>query len=144
ETQQLPDLVLPRKNQTIAGVIVDAAGKPLAGVRMTWMATGPHATSELVPPGVTDAEGRFRLEGLPRGRISVMADLYDPEGPPARPYYHVDRDVESGTQDLRLVLDVPSRETGTVVGKPAPEFAVRNWLRRGAVPAGRGFAVADY
>jgi hypothetical protein len=66
----------------IQGRIVDSGtGKPLAEVRL-------HSEGYLVPQAVTDANGRYRLEGFPLGELALEV------APP------------SGTRDFPVVLNV--------------------------------------
>lgn len=51
----------------LAGVVRDDAGRPLAEAQVLVARTGGSA--------VTDAEGRFAIRGLPRGRYRVVASL---------------------------------------------------------------------
>ncbi len=59
---------------TIAGVVLDSLGKPVANATVR-VAGGAPATT-------TDAEGKFRLEGVPAGeaRVQVIGDGYRPLG----------------------------------------------------------------
>lgn len=57
----LPPLRLGAGGGALAGQVTDPAGLPLAGVKVT--ALGPAGA----PAAETDAEGRWRLEGLPAG-----------------------------------------------------------------------------
>jgi len=68
----------PAAPGAIAGRITDADGKPLEGVAVqaARRQTGPVATTPLLPygqPAVTDADGRYRIAGLPSGNILVVA-----------------------------------------------------------------------
>lgn len=46
---------------TVKGIVVDTDGRPVAGVRVYPMQTGP------TPFSVTDVQGRFELVGVPAG-----------------------------------------------------------------------------
>jgi RNA polymerase sigma factor (sigma-70 family) len=150
ETKALPDLVLPRAAESVAGIVVDPAGRPLADVEVRasprWPGRGPVVTSpESV---VTAADGRFHITGLPRGPVELTAELYTAgeEAAPTRLYPPQPVPAQAGQQDLRIVLAVRPRQYAAeaVVRKPAPAFAVRRWLGRADAPAGRGFEGRDY
>lgn len=62
----------------IAGRITDAEGKPLEGVAVqaARRQAGPVATTPTTPfgqPALTDADGRYRIVGLPPGNFIVLA-----------------------------------------------------------------------
>ena len=59
---------------TIAGVVVDSVGKPVTGATVRVVSGSPST--------VTDAQGLFRLTGVPAGdaRVQVSADGYAPLG----------------------------------------------------------------
>ncbi|MDZ7630928.1 MAG: carboxypeptidase regulatory-like domain-containing protein [Gemmatimonadaceae bacterium] len=59
---------------TIAGVVIDSLGKPVANATVR-VANGSPSTT-------TDAQGQFRLEGVPAGdaRVQVTGDGYTPLG----------------------------------------------------------------
>jgi hypothetical protein len=68
KTHDIGAVALQRTGAVVAGRIVDAAGKPLAGVKVfnDGDASRPLATT-------TDAAGRFRLEGFFDGPVYVFA-----------------------------------------------------------------------
>jgi hypothetical protein len=55
--------------RTIAGVVVDASGEPVAGVTL---AARPGDGSATLSSAVSDAEGRFLLRGLVAGAMQVV------------------------------------------------------------------------
>lgn len=59
---------------TIAGVVLDSLGKPVANAAVRSASGSPSTT--------TDADGKFRLEGVPAGnaRVQVTGDGYTPLG----------------------------------------------------------------
>jgi protocatechuate 3,4-dioxygenase beta subunit/tetratricopeptide (TPR) repeat protein len=65
-----PDLALRRSRalRSVAGRVVDRAGEPVAGVLVFQSGDGPRPTRS-----VTDAQGRFRVEGILDGRAFLFA-----------------------------------------------------------------------
>lgn len=69
----LPAGLLAQERGTIAGRVTDqATGQPMAGVQVTVQATGQRV--------VTDAQGQYRITGVPAGRHPVSAALIGREG----------------------------------------------------------------
>jgi hypothetical protein len=103
-TQRLADLVLPA-SLSVAGIVVDEAGRPLADVRVGVVAgQGDNLLRPL--PVVTARDGRFCLEGLPGGPVELEAERFvaqQPAAPAAGPWQARLR-VEAGRRDLRIVL----------------------------------------
>jgi hypothetical protein len=67
---------------TITGVLKDAAGKPVAGVRVGAIAVPESpadvgSASAMVSLAATDESGRYRLESIPPGRYYVAAGRVD-------------------------------------------------------------------
>jgi protocatechuate 3,4-dioxygenase beta subunit len=61
--------------ETLSGEVVDAQGSPVAGA-LVWTDLVVHVAEhplELSRRAVSDADGRFRLEGLPAGPLQVVA-----------------------------------------------------------------------
>ena len=150
-THRLPEIVLPRADQSLAGVVVDPRGKPLAGVQVfaSPVRGGGIEQSVRVSGGqvVTDREGRFRITGLPRGRVRLSAYLT----PPAASLDRTIRttaslQVEAGRRDVQVVLQGPQTEgpVEAATGKPAPEFPVGRWAGRDPAPAATSFRRADF
>jgi RNA polymerase sigma factor (sigma-70 family) len=103
----------------VGGTARDAGGKPLAEVSIA-----PRLLDEYVADvrGKTDADGRFRLEGLPAAGLSL--EFYG-KGLIRKqaPVEAVDRD------DLAVLLEHAGSLAGTVVdgrtGRPIPQFRIR-------------------
>src|SRR5262249_7401291 len=106
--------------KTVEGVVRDAAtGRPLAGITVdTQAGYSSHVVS------VTDAEGRYRLSGVPKQRVYLLG-ASPPEGSPyllggARPA------DTPGLQPVRADLTlargvlVTGRLTERATGKPVP------------------------
>ncbi|MHC5062615.1 MAG: sigma-70 family RNA polymerase sigma factor [Planctomycetota bacterium] len=76
-----PDLVLPTDevHAEISGQALDSRGEPVAGVRLylgrlTFETAVPGGTYDRVAPGastVTQADGKFRFQGVPRQGVSL-------------------------------------------------------------------------
>ncbi|MEE8105744.1 MAG: carboxypeptidase regulatory-like domain-containing protein [Planctomycetota bacterium] len=57
------------RGSVVKGTVCDASGNAVAGVRVTW--TQPEFSGLLAPAGtVSDANGRFKLEHVPAGRVA--------------------------------------------------------------------------
>jgi len=61
------DIVLAPLTAGLKGVVRDAANKPVAGIRVYSPDSGNEETA------TTDAQGRFELNGLPAGEVTVIA-----------------------------------------------------------------------
>lgn len=118
-------LVKPRPKKTfkteaaeteLAGVVVDANGKPLAGVDVdvwTW-----HPGNETT----TDGEGRFRLSGLDR-LSGVEVEFSKPGYSPS-----LYPNQKTGTQDWTIVLTNDTYRQGQVLdpaGNPVADALIR-------------------
>jgi hypothetical protein len=68
QTRVVDPLVLRRSDLAIEGRVVDSAGIPLEGARVVNVGDAPKRVQS-----TTDAEGRFRLEGLYEGKAYVLA-----------------------------------------------------------------------
>lgn len=101
-------------NAEISGRILNEEGKPVRGAQV-WADVGPGAR----PEDNTDRGGRFRLQGLPTGRLIRVSAHYPGYG-------HTSfRDVRTGQQDLELFIFPQGYEW---YGKPAPPLVVQKWF----------------
>ncbi|HEY3451869.1 MAG TPA: carboxypeptidase regulatory-like domain-containing protein [Myxococcales bacterium] len=101
---------------TIAGRVVDSAGKPVAGASIAVRPDGSAAPES--PAGASRADGSFELHGLSGNRFAVSAAA--PQGRAER------AGVAPGTKDLVLALGSGDLE-GKVVGdrgEPVTDFVV--------------------
>jgi protocatechuate 3,4-dioxygenase beta subunit len=126
-TPERRDLVLVLRDASIEGVVVDSAGKPVAGAVIDSMpdheGVADQAWQDLLSLESTeearsDAQGRFRLAPLVDGRHRLAA-----KWPDEHDIYLRDHDVVAavGAKDVRLVLDPNGDVHGRVVtsaGKP--------------------------
>lgn len=67
---EIPDLKLRRAvgRREVAGRVVDSAGRPISGVEVFQSGDGPKRTQ-----GLTDADGRFRVVGIPKAPALLFA-----------------------------------------------------------------------
>jgi hypothetical protein len=84
---------------TVSGVLKDAEGRPLAGIRIAAIARTESLDDAIMSPSmsslaVTDEEGRYKLENIPPGRYFIAAGRLD-----VQTYY-------PGTSDLANAKDV--------------------------------------
>jgi hypothetical protein len=119
----LPDRVLRVAEQVISGIVTDQAGFPVAGVAVVYVGETLRRTE-------TDAAGRFVLDRLPEGRLSLSLSAAD--GSQARPT------VVAGSKDVRLFLPLRSQHN-------RPENMLTMSLRTtdGKTPAEAEFFVLD-
>lgn len=98
---------------TIAGVVLDSLGKPV-GKATVRVASGSPSTA-------TDAEGRFRLEGVPAGeaRVEVTGDGYRPLG-----FEFAIAPNVTVSLKLTLLPGLSAPPAAAVVAEPAPPSAV--------------------
>ena len=120
------DLVLPR-GPVITGRVVDTNGRPVPDVVITGMANVPKRLDGESPPhhrrALTDAEGRFRLEGLWSVEqtywLRALKFGYNAESL---------RDVLPGGPEVLFTLKALNEIHGRVVdgatGEPVPEFQI--------------------
>lgn len=126
----LGTVVLRSAQAAVAGLVIDSAGTPLAGVRVFNAGDGPARTT-----AQTDASGRFRLEGLFHGPAWVFADK--PE------YRFTAVRTQTGVTDatlrmLRVSDPVPARPASRIEAlreeqrKVAKELAEKFWAEGSA------------
>jgi protocatechuate 3,4-dioxygenase beta subunit len=126
-------LALARALGSISGVVIDPDGKPMPGVQVA--AWRPDRVRAPEPPvrGTTDGQGRFRIDHLPAGEVSVSA---------SRPGYFGENRarVKVGTANLHFML-APMEPAAVRVpspirlGAPAPEIPVSRWINGPGVPS---------
>jgi hypothetical protein len=115
ENQNLGEIRVPRADQQASGVVVDARGRGIgwatvgferdSGRDKTSPPTGCHWFVE------SDAHGRFRLSGLPRGTIKLIAFRRTGGDRSVRQKIHVE--ARAGATDVKIVLpDVDERLRG--------------------------------
>ncbi|HSP77081.1 MAG TPA: carboxypeptidase-like regulatory domain-containing protein, partial [Myxococcaceae bacterium] len=126
------DTSAPIANQHLAGRVVDGSALPVAGALVSVRSASsawPRVYGDSHGyEAVTDAEGRFSVEGLEPGAYDVTARRLGlaPD---------VLREVAAGREDLVLTLSEGARLTGTVreaaTGAPLPSFTLAVDTKRG-------------
>ena len=108
---EIPDLVL-RRGAVVEGMVATAAGEPASGSRVRWTGCG----TDYLPcrESLAGADGSYRLEGLPEGPRSIVAE--HPDHPRAssridvRPgVNHLDLQVGDGYPVSGIVTDPAGR-----------------------------------
>ena len=84
-------IVLQRGEFSISGVVVDTSGKRVPKMRVYCSAKGQPAVISL-----SDADGKFTLNGVFKGRVKVIAD---------GPNLYGSVDAEAGATNVRVVLN---------------------------------------
>jgi protocatechuate 3,4-dioxygenase beta subunit len=104
----LPDAILISSGQTLRGVVVDPAGKPVAGIQVSaQLRNGRHLSSlgngRRPPWAETDEQGKFELVQLPDEPIDLMAYMRNPKG--GRIFFPAKVRPEINQQDIRILYD---------------------------------------
>jgi protocatechuate 3,4-dioxygenase beta subunit len=106
-------IVLQETGLSIAGVVVDAEGKPIS--RATIQTRG-HGWNQID----SDAEGRFNISGLAEGEFSLSAYHYN--------YSPTSVSAVAGTQNVRITLEGKAKIEGHVIsannGQPITDFQI--------------------
>ncbi|HEX7379562.1 MAG TPA: carboxypeptidase regulatory-like domain-containing protein [Pirellulales bacterium] len=103
ENHALGDIVLPRADRDVSGVLVDADGQPVVGALVqAKSALADMHYSAATAVQITDHEGRFQLRGLPAGDARVWQTFGG--------FDHRKRllgQIAAGSQNLRFVVEKP-------------------------------------
>ncbi len=121
DTIEKGDLLFPRLESELAGVVVDIDGRPVAGAQVNarGVAKQGYANAQ------TGKDGKFHLTKLPNDTIQVEAYLVEPETRIVR--HQVREKVPAGTTDVRLVMGIRQKEKEAVSlspGDQAPELVL--------------------
>ncbi len=134
ETAELPLTIPAYVPRSLSGVVVNEGGAPVADVQVTLVReyivghTEPvqgHSDQDLMIT-TTDGDGRFRLEGLRPGWVSLMLDHPDY----ARTFSPDDQRQETDREDARLVIRRGLELKGRVVTRGTPVGGVLVELRQ--------------
>ena len=129
---------LPR-GESIAGVVVDPAGRPIPQALVQTDLFSPELGMQFYAGALTQADGRFVLDGLVPGRLRFHAVVIGRTDE----WFH----ANSGDRDVRVVLRRPGRLVGRVA--PVPRTARMVWRNDGgsdrsvALAADGGFVIED-
>ena len=106
---KMSEIQLKSRGAFVAGIVVDPDGKPVAGADISaWERDGYAGISYGPdgPPPPTDAKGRFRIEGLPKVPLKLMAQIRPREQrKDLSIHFPAWRNAEPGQTDVRIVLD---------------------------------------
>ena len=123
ETRDRAEVRLALADGTIAGIVVDERGEPVAEARVNGIAT----ENELIlssATDITDMHGRFELGGLVPGEYRLGAT--GPDEPDTNRYHGTAVIAATGDTDVRLQLPDTGTITGVVTadGRPVPSYAM--------------------
>jgi hypothetical protein len=103
---EMEPFALMRLDKSVAGVVVDPNGKPVAGVSVSAQLRAGASIGVASTNRPTGNDGRFVIRGVPNAPLRLMAYIRPPEGPTAnRIRFSAKVDVEPGQTDARIVLD---------------------------------------
>jgi Carboxypeptidase regulatory-like domain len=108
ETVDVPAIEVKTRAAFVAGIVVDPAGKPVAGVTVSAHERngGSISFGRRGPPPRTGPDGRFRLEDLPNVPLELMAYIQAKEPTKDRSIHFPARvNTEPNRTDIRIVLD---------------------------------------
>lgn len=120
DTIEKGDLVFPRLESEVAGVVVDIDGQPVAGAQVNARAVSRQGYAN----AQTGKDGKFHLTKLPNDTIEVEAYLVEAD----RTIRHMVREqIPAGTTEARLVMGIRQKEKKAVSlspGDQAPELVL--------------------
>jgi hypothetical protein len=115
-TTDLGKVALPAATESLAGVVVDANDRPVAGIPI-FLNRASREVSQPQKFAATDESGRFRFDRICQGPAHLQANFPDsPEG-------WASTKTESGRQDIRIVLqpgEATTRGRLAAGGLPGP------------------------
>ena len=129
------EVKLVTQDSSIAGIVVDAKGEPVAEARVTAAPTRDSVAS--FSDDTTDSHGRFDLGGLEPGEYRVTATWPDQE----ERRLGAGQSVSTGNRNVKIVLETPATLTGRVLldGTPMPYYGMllteTSSIRSSALPA---------
>jgi formylglycine-generating enzyme required for sulfatase activity/protocatechuate 3,4-dioxygenase beta subunit len=93
----LGSIVLARGKYSVSGIVVDAKGKPVPNVWVYCTGKGQAGINSH-----TDANGRFKADGIFKGPVHIIASLRKPD---KLGYASGFTDTEAGATDVKIVLN---------------------------------------
>jgi hypothetical protein len=115
---QLEPMVLKVADQSVSGVVVDQEGNPVPEIRIYAHGKGqPHLNTN------TDQQGRFTVEGLVAGQVSLQANMHGERR------MHGRTEVQVGDQHVKIIAEerdsrgrpIPPKRK-SLMGKPIPDW----------------------
>jgi protocatechuate 3,4-dioxygenase beta subunit len=102
------------RGATISGEVVDADGKPVAGIGIyAWRPSGGNSgTGRRNASATADEQGKFAFRGLADGDYQLR--IWDQR------YFAPETSVKSGTTGVRIVLRTAAKLLGRVTGRGEP------------------------
>jgi hypothetical protein len=112
EVFPVKDIVLLVADKSISGTVVDSAGRPVTvSVEVTGKGQAIQAVS-------TDSEGKFKIDGLVEGAVTLTAKGRLVGGSGA-----IKVEAQAGAEDVKIVVPVPEgTEPESLVGKALPDL----------------------
>ena len=118
ERVKVKDLVVERASLSLSGTVVNGEGKAVPAIYVSVSGEGQSGRT-----AKTDADGRFKVGSLCKGKVYVTA-LF-----PDAPHVSGGVEAEAGAQDVRVVVRVPGfakvttiDQSRLTVGKALPEL----------------------
>jgi protocatechuate 3,4-dioxygenase beta subunit len=132
----LHELVVLDRGAVVFGTVVDADGEPVADASVREVPDQPAVSLATVPGQTgTDGDGRYRMEGLPTGRIAIAAE--------APGHHRAVREIEAAPGPNRLDLTLERRPvyevSGRVLDAAGASVAGARVSASGAASQGMGF-----
>lgn len=135
----LPDVIVLRRGAHVIARFVDAADKPLKGVRVraeAWLSGSGVVVSR---EAVSDAKGAWRIEALPSGTRAVIAATAAGFAP-LRKEVELERSLDLGPLVLQRSTTLSVRAIDDSDGRPVGAVRVTGHLLREAVTDEKGVA----
>jgi hypothetical protein len=140
KTHNVGDVVLPKADQSVAGVVIDLSGKPVERAQVNAYPRGRFGVSGNFTVQ-TDRTGRFKISNLPRGQVQIYVYVQSPSSGTMSQTNVVS---EAGTQDIRVLLFASTDKPSVALGKPAPAFGVSGWVNRSVQGEEKQFRPSDF
>ncbi|NVB85383.1 MAG: sigma-70 family RNA polymerase sigma factor [Kofleriaceae bacterium] len=111
---------------SISGTVVDGDHEPIVDAHVIALGDEPPWVARPSPSGLTDRDGRFRIDGLPAGDYELVVQMFD-RGASAR------AKATAGARDVSLVVEKPRCDAAGVHDVPSDLTAPRSpvvWNRQ--------------
>ncbi len=106
KTLEVKPFSLMRTDKSVAGVIVDPEGNPVAGVSVSAELRSGRGISGAFTKRPTGRDGRFVIRGVPNEPLTITAYIRPPDNAKdPRIHFPAQAGAEPGQTDVRIVLD---------------------------------------